>query len=147
MGKNIIFVFSGIGNSLWCAKKISEELENCEIVSMGRPKKYTLTDEYGVIGFAYPTYYRGIPAKVEDFVLHCDFQNNKNAYFLPLPPAGVLIPPATRQYKCAICSSEKGSRSAILKSLTCFQTILFFMTCVIPPKKKRGNRPAIWSQS
>ncbi len=88
MGKNIIFVFSGTGNSLWAAKKISEELENCEIVSMGSHKKYTLTDEYEVIGFVYPTYYRGIPAKVRDFILQSDFQNNKKAYFFAVATCG-----------------------------------------------------------
>ncbi|HBF38332.1 MAG TPA: 4Fe-4S ferredoxin [Firmicutes bacterium] len=88
MGKNIIFVFSGTGNSLWAAKKIAEELENCEIVSMGCPKKYTLTDEYDVIGFVYPTYYRGIPAKVEDFVARFDFQNSRNAYFFAVATCG-----------------------------------------------------------
>jgi flavodoxin len=88
MRKNIIFVFSGTGNSLWAAKKISEELENCEIVSMGCHKQYTLTDEYDVIGFVYPTYYRGMPAKVNDFVSQIDFQNNKNAYFFAVATCG-----------------------------------------------------------
>jgi flavodoxin/formate hydrogenlyase subunit 6/NADH:ubiquinone oxidoreductase subunit I len=88
MRKNIIYVFTGTGNSLWAAKKISEELENCEIVSMGCHKEYTLTDEYDVIGFVYPTYYRGIPARVRDFVLQLDFQNNKNAYFFAVATCG-----------------------------------------------------------
>jgi flavodoxin len=88
MRKNIIFVFSGTGNSLWAAKRISGGLENCEIVSMGRQKEYTLTDEFHVIGFVYPTYYRGIPAKVEDFVSQFDFQNNKDAYFFAVATCG-----------------------------------------------------------
>ena len=88
MGKNIIFVFSGTGNSLWVAKKISEELENCEIVSMGCHKEYTLTNEYDVIGFVYPTYYRGVPARVQDFVSQFNFQNNKNAYFFAVATCG-----------------------------------------------------------
>ncbi len=88
MSKNIIFVFSGTGNSLWAAKKISEELENCEIISMGRQKKYTLTDRYDVIGFVYPTYYRGVPARVHNFVSQFDFQNNRNAYFFAVATCG-----------------------------------------------------------
>ena len=90
MRKNIIFVFSGTGNSLWAAKKISEELENCEIVSMGNYKKHTLTDKYDVIGFVYPTYYRGLPARVQDFVSQFDFQNNKNAYFFAVATCGSI---------------------------------------------------------
>ncbi len=88
MKKNIIFIFSGTGNSLWAAKKIAEELDNCEIISMGCHTDYTLTDEYDIIGFVYPTYYRGIPAKVEDFVLRCDLQNNRNAYFFAVATCG-----------------------------------------------------------
>ena len=88
MRKNIIFVFSGTGNSLWVAKKISEELENCEIVSMGCHKEYTLPDEYDAVGFVYPTYNRGVPAKVQDFVSKFDFQNNRNAYFFAVATCG-----------------------------------------------------------
>lgn len=88
MSKSIIFVFSGTGNSLWAAKKISEELENCEIVSMGSHQEYTLSGGYDAIGFVYPTYYRGLPAKVQEFVSRFDFQNNKNAYFFAVATCG-----------------------------------------------------------
>ncbi|MGV8084190.1 MAG: EFR1 family ferrodoxin [Coriobacteriia bacterium] len=90
MVRSIIFVFSGTGNSLWAAKKISEELENCEIVSMGLHKEYTLMDQYDVIGFVYPTYYRGMPARVHNFVSQCDFQSNKNAYFFAVATCGSI---------------------------------------------------------
>ncbi len=91
MSKSIIFVFSGTGNSLWAAKKISEELENCDIVSMGSHKEYTLTEEYDVIGFIYPTYFRGIPLKVQDFILHLDVKNNKKAYFFAVATCGSIV--------------------------------------------------------
>ncbi len=88
MGKNIIFVFSGTGNSLWAAKRISKELGNCEIVSMGRQKDYTLTDRYDVIGFVYPTYYRGVPARVHNFISQLNLKNNRNAYFFAVATCG-----------------------------------------------------------
>jgi len=88
MRKSIIFVFSGTGNSLWAAKKISEELESCEIVSMGCHNEYPLTDEYDVIGFVYPTHNRGVPARVQDFVSQFDSQNSKNAYFFAVATCG-----------------------------------------------------------
>jgi flavodoxin/NAD-dependent dihydropyrimidine dehydrogenase PreA subunit len=90
MRKNIIFVFSGTGNSLWAAKKIAEELGNCEIVSMGSHKEYTLTDGYDAIGFVYPTYYRGMPARVQYFVFQFDFKNNWNAYFFAVATCGSI---------------------------------------------------------
>ena len=55
---------------------------------MGCHKEYTLTDQYDVIGFVYPTYYRGVPARVRDFVSQFDFQNNKNAYFFAVATCG-----------------------------------------------------------
>jgi ferredoxin len=88
MGKSVIFVFSGTGNSLWGAKKVSKELENCKIVSMGSHEAYTLSDEYDVIGFVYPTYYRGLPAKVRKFVFCLDLQNNKNTYCFAIATCG-----------------------------------------------------------
>ena len=86
--KTLSSSFQEQGNSLWAAKKISEELENCEIVSMGSHKEYTLSDGYDVIGFVYPTYYRGLPAKVREFVSRLDLQNNKNAYYFAVATCG-----------------------------------------------------------
>jgi ferredoxin len=88
MSKNIIFVFSGTGNSLWAARKMSKELENCEIVSMGSHTGYSLSDGYDTIGFIYPTYYRGIPAKVSEFVSSLDLNNNKSAYYFAVATCG-----------------------------------------------------------
>ena len=103
MGKNIIFVFSGTGNSLWAAKKISEELEDCEVISMGRQKEYTLTNEYDTIGFVYPTYYRGFLRESRLLFRNLIFKIAGTPTFLPLLPAGALVLPAMRQLKCEIC--------------------------------------------
>jgi flavodoxin len=63
---NIVFYFSGTGNSLKVAKAISKELENCEIVSMSGP--FDLTKTYDSVGFVYPTYFWGLPKRVIEFV-------------------------------------------------------------------------------
>lgn len=88
MGKNIIFVFSGTGNSLWAAKENAKTIEDCELVSMGNCTRYSLEGGYDTIGFVYPTYYRGIPAKVREFVLKLDLRQNKNAYFYAVATLG-----------------------------------------------------------
>lgn len=147
MGKSIIFVFSGTGNSLWAAKRISEELENCEIISMGCHTEYALPDEYDAIGFVYPTYYRGYPQGFGTLFHGLIFKTTKTPTFLPLLPAEALPPPAMRPLKCATCCGKKASCSATLKSSICFQTILFSMKCGTPSKRKRSNRPVIWSRS
>ncbi|MDR1278869.1 MAG: 4Fe-4S ferredoxin, partial [Treponema sp.] len=56
---NIIFCFSGTGNSLNAAKVISENIENCEIVPMNND--FIITKEYDKIGFVFPCYWFGLP--------------------------------------------------------------------------------------
>jgi len=88
MGKNIIFVFSGTGNSLWAAKEIGRELEACEIVSMGSNVISALPKGYERIGFVYPTYAGGMPRRVKEFVSSLELRNNKEAYFFTVASCG-----------------------------------------------------------
>ncbi|MDR2096956.1 MAG: EFR1 family ferrodoxin [Spirochaetaceae bacterium] len=87
---NIIFYFTGTGNSLRAAKKISEELGNAEIVSMNKSEKCSLSKHYDTIGFVYPVYYWGMPNMVRNFVEKLDLTNNKNAYFYGIATFGGL---------------------------------------------------------
>jgi len=85
---NIVFYFSGTGNSLKVAKTLGKELENTEIISMARPGKYALTKEYETIGFVYPTYFCGLPKKVIDFLENLDLGNNEDAYYYSIATHG-----------------------------------------------------------
>lgn len=91
MSKNIIFVFSGTGNSLWAAKEIAKEMGECEIATMGSSGKYSLPSGYDSIGFVYPTYAGGMPRRVKEFVSHLDLQNNKDAYFFAVATCGRIV--------------------------------------------------------
>lgn len=124
MRKNIIFVFSGTGNSLWAAKKISEKLENCEVVSMGCHREYTLSDEYDVIGFVYPTYYRGIPAKVQDFVMQIDVQNNKKAYFFAVATCGSVNTACNATVQLRNLLEQKGITLSYAEKLDMFSNYI-----------------------
>ena len=84
--ENVVFYFSGTGNSLKVAKSISKELGNCEIVSMA--KSYSLTKQYDSIGFVYPTYFWGLPKKVVEFIGNINLDNNKNTYFYSVATYG-----------------------------------------------------------
>lgn len=86
MSKNIIFTFTGTGNSLWAAKEIAKSLENCEIASMG--KDYKIEPGYDTIGFVYPTYGGGIPRRVRDFITDLDLQGNKDSYYFAVATCG-----------------------------------------------------------
>lgn len=88
MSKNIIFIFTGTGNSLAAARGIAEELPECEIVSMGHSTSYDLESGYESIGFVFPTYYRGVPRKVGDFVSRLNLEHNKNAYYYAVTTCG-----------------------------------------------------------
>ena len=85
---NIVFCFSGTGNSLFAAKNISKTLENCEIVSMTR--SINLSKQYDSIGFVYPTYYWGMPKIVIKFIESLNLENNKDAYYYSIATYGGL---------------------------------------------------------
>jgi len=88
MGKNIIFYFSGTGDSLKVAKDIAKEMQNCEIVSMGSSKDYELQAEYETIGFVYPTYFRGEPLRVHEFISNLNLKNNPGSYYYAITTCG-----------------------------------------------------------
>lgn len=85
---NIVFYFSGTGNSLKAAKSVIAELGGGEIVSMAKPHGYSLTKQYDTIGFVYPTYFWGLPKIVIEFVEKIKMTNNENAYFYAIATYG-----------------------------------------------------------
>jgi ferredoxin len=87
---NIIFYFSGTGNSFKVAKTLVKELGNEEIVSMARPEKYKLTKQYDTVGFVYPVYYWGLPKRVVKFITNIIFEN-KTAYYYSVATYGGII--------------------------------------------------------
>jgi ferredoxin len=64
---NIIFYFSGTGNSLFAAREIAAVLGDTEILSI--PDSFsTDLSSYERIGFIYPVYYVGVPLVVKKFI-------------------------------------------------------------------------------
>lgn len=57
---NIIFYFSGTGNSLSVSKYISEGIENAKIDSIINIKEYNI-EEYSKVGFIFPVHYTHAP--------------------------------------------------------------------------------------
>ena len=92
---NIVFYFSGTGNSLKVAKNLAKELDDCEIISMS--KTYNLAKEYDRIGFVYPVYFWGLPKRVIEFINNMNFDNNKNAYYYSIATYGGLAGNAVYQ--------------------------------------------------
>lgn len=86
MSKNIIFYFSGTGNSLKVAKDIAAAIEDCELILMG--KSHKLSGAYEKIGFVYPVYGGGMPGVVERFVKTLDLLINKNSFIFAVCTSG-----------------------------------------------------------
>jgi ferredoxin len=92
---NMVFYFSGTGNSLKVAKSLAKELDDCEIISM--TKSYNLTKEYDGIGFVYPVYFWGLPKRVIEFIENVNLDNNKNTYYYSIATYGGLAGNAVYQ--------------------------------------------------
>jgi len=66
MAKNIIFYFSGTGNSLAAAKLIARQLGDCEVVFM--KGEFTPAAHYERMGFVLPCYAGGAPKPALEFL-------------------------------------------------------------------------------
>jgi len=96
--QNIIFYFSGTGNSLKAAKTLAKELGDTEIVSMAKSEKFILKKQYDSVGFVYPVYYWGLPRKTVEFISNMDFNNNA-AYCYSVATYGGIVGNGIRQTK------------------------------------------------
>ena len=75
-----IYYFTGTGNSLFIAKSLGEQIENCELVPIAKIwQDEDLKSTSGRIGFIYPLYYSGLPKIVYDFISKIDL--SKSDYF------------------------------------------------------------------
>jgi ferredoxin/flavodoxin len=86
MEKNIIFCFSGTGNSLKVAKDIAEELDSCEVIIMRGMR--ALTEKYDRVGFVFPTYVGALPKIVKNFLRDFNPGDNHDAYFFTVTTCG-----------------------------------------------------------
>ena len=89
--ENIVFYFSGTGNSLKVAKTIAEKLGSCKIVSMAKSGECVLEGSYNTIGFVYPAYCWGLPKKVAEFAGNIKLDNNKTAYYYSVTTYGGIV--------------------------------------------------------
>jgi len=93
--ENIVFYFSGTGNSLHVAKCISKEIGDCEIMPMVKP--FNSTKQYSSVGFIYPTYYWGMPKKVIEFIEDLKLNNSEDTYYYSIATYGGLAGNAVYQ--------------------------------------------------
>ena len=79
MAKNIIFYFTGSGNSLAAAKKIARQLGDCEVVFM--KDEFTPAAHYERMGFVMPCYAAGAPKAALQFLKELPLTGDSADYF------------------------------------------------------------------
>jgi len=131
MEKNIIFYFTGTGNSLKVAKDIAEILGNCELVSMGSP--YKISDEYKRIGFVYPVYFSSLLEAAKRFIENIDISKNKDTYFFSVCTGGMTTGGLT---DIAHIIDGKGGKLSYGAFIKCFANYV----CMYPMSKKVSEK-------
>lgn len=88
MKENIIFCFTGTGNSLKAAYDISKHIDNAKVIPMKKENENIIKGEYEYIGFVFPVYYAGVPKRVYEFVKSLNMENVKNSYIFAISTKG-----------------------------------------------------------
>ena len=82
MARNIIFYFSGTGNSLKAAKDIAAVLGDTELVFMKGSHRFD--GAYDRIGFVFPSYAMGAPKAVLEFIKSLPLNSASSSYVFSL---------------------------------------------------------------
>jgi ferredoxin len=85
--KNTIYFYTGTGNSLWTAKKLSVSLEETELIPIALTGKGTIKTDSENIGLIFPVHIWGIPSPVVDFLKRLETDRTKY-YFAVAVHAG-----------------------------------------------------------
>ena len=85
--KTSIYFYTGTGNSLWTAKKLSVLLDNAELVSTTLNRSGRINNDSENIGLIFPVHIWGIPSPVIDFLNRLNFDPAKY-YFAVAVNAG-----------------------------------------------------------
>ncbi len=77
-----IYFFTGTGNSFWVAKKLSEKLENANLIPIVTLDKGTVRLAADTVGLVFPVHIWGVPKLIIDFVNRLD--TNSTKYYFAL---------------------------------------------------------------
>ena len=82
-----IYYYTGTGNSLWTANKLSEALENTELIPVTLAGKDRINPDSQNVGFIFPVHIWGVPSRVVDFLNRLEADSTKY-YFAVAVNAG-----------------------------------------------------------
>ncbi len=86
--KNLIYYFTGTGNSYTLAESIASKIGDCELVAIKSYEKVKIKGNYRKIGFVFPVYIAGLPAIVNNFLKNLEIENSKNTYIFAIATCG-----------------------------------------------------------
>jgi len=86
--KNVVFFFSGTGNTLKLAKEIAARLSDAKLYPMARTELSIVPADAESVGFVYPTYFWGMPAAVKRFVQSAGAEALKGKYLYAVATCG-----------------------------------------------------------
>ncbi len=88
MNKNVVYYFTGTGNSLKVAKDIAQAIGDCDVISMGIHTQHNTDMTYETIGFVCPVYGSGLPRQVKKFITNMNIHKSKDAYYFAVATCG-----------------------------------------------------------
>lgn len=80
--RTTVYFYTGTGNSLWTARKLSEKLENTELVSIARAGGGFIHTESPRVGIVFPVHIWGLSGLVVDFVRRLEANSDKYYFAL-----------------------------------------------------------------
>jgi len=69
---NVIYYFSGTGNSLNVSKDLANELKNTRVISIKKAIQENIEEPIEKVGFVFPVYFGALPPIVADFIENLD---------------------------------------------------------------------------
>jgi ferredoxin len=135
---NVVYYFSGTGNSLKAAKVILQELGGGELVCMAA-EGYAPAEKYDTIGFVYPAYFWGVPNAVRRFVSSLDLSGQQGAYIYALATFGGGAPGSVTILNKLL--KQKGARLDYGRGLQMFSNyvIMYDMKTDVEQITKRSD--------
>lgn len=83
--KNVIFYFSGTGNSMRAAEIIAKNIGDTEIISMRENQEEITAKSYDTIGFIFPVYHWTMPELVQRFIEKLEINENAYVFCIAMP--------------------------------------------------------------
>ena len=107
--KNVIFYFSGTGNSKLVALDLCKYFEEAEVHNIGAYKG-TLDDEVERIGFVFPVYFWGLPNIMKEFINKLNIKGNP--YLFAIATCGEVPGASFKQINQKLKKKNKKLNSA-----------------------------------